>query len=157
VRYKRHRISAGELPTNSVLPGRGRRLVNLALGAGSFLMSIVGIMTPFVPTMPFVLATGYFLAGSSPLLHAMFTKSPLFGEMLRDWKELGGWRLRTKLKLLVLMAGVWGITLAIVEVSAPLIVTMGAVSSISVIAILRVRTVSDAASPAAGLPATVIT
>jgi uncharacterized membrane protein YbaN (DUF454 family) len=119
------------------------RLVNLALGSACFGMSIVGIMTPFVPTMPFVLATGYFLANSSPMLHELFRRSPLFGEMLCDWEEHGGWRMATKLKLFELMAIVWGATLAIAGFSWPLVVVMGLMSSISIVTILRVRTISD--------------
>jgi hypothetical protein len=130
--------------------GRVHRLVNLALGGASFVMSVIGIMTPFVPTMPFVLATGYFLANSSPTLHDLFRRSPLFGEMLTDWEERGGWRLGTKLKLFALMAFLWGATLAIAGFSWPLVIIMGLMSSISIVTILRVRTVSDE-SPTARL------
>jgi uncharacterized membrane protein YbaN (DUF454 family) len=135
-------------------PARWPRIVNLILGGVSFVMSIVGILTPLVPTMPFVLATGYFLALASPRLNEMFRRSPLFGEMLCDWEEFGGWRLRTKLKLFALMALVWGVTLAIVGVSPALVISMGLVSSISVIVILRVATVSDERTAARLVPAT---
>jgi uncharacterized membrane protein YbaN (DUF454 family) len=130
-------------PADTPVQGGLQRLVNLVLGGASFVMSVVGIMTPFVPTMPFVLATGYFLSRASPRLLGLFRRSPLFGEMLCDWEELGGWRLRTKLKLFGLMFGLWGLTLAIVGVSMPLVITMGVVSSISVLLILRMPTVSD--------------
>jgi hypothetical protein len=120
-----------------------RRLLYVALGGASFVMSVVGIMTPLVPTMPFVLATGYFLANSSPMLHDLFRRSPLFGEMLCDWEELGGWRLTTKLKLFALMAFLWGVTLVIADFSWPLVIIMGLMSSISVVMILRVPTISD--------------
>lgn len=123
---------------------RLRRLAYLALGAGSFVMSVVGIMTPFIPTMPFVLATGYFLAASSPTLHDLFRRSPLFGEMLCDWEEHGGWRPATKLKLVGLMVFVWAATLVILGFSWPLVITMGVMSSISIITILRVPTISHA-------------
>jgi uncharacterized membrane protein YbaN (DUF454 family) len=132
---------------------RVRRLVNLGLGCGCFVMSIVGIMTPIVPTMPFVLATGYFLANSSPTLHELFRRSPLFGEMLTDWEERGGWRTTTKLKLYGLMVFLWGVTLVIAGFSWPLVITMGLVSSISIITIARVPTISDAGSPTKLLPA----
>jgi uncharacterized membrane protein YbaN (DUF454 family) len=132
---------------------RVRRLVNLALGSGCFVMSVVGIMTPIVPTMPFVLATGYFLANSSPTLHELFRRSPLFGEMLTDWEEHGGWRTSTKVKLYGLMGFLWGLTLVIAGFSWPLVITMGLVSSISILTIIRVPTISDAGSPATPLPA----
>lgn len=124
-----------------------RRLAYVACAGGCFIMSVVGILTPFVPTMPFVLATGYFLANSSPTLHDLFLRSPLFGEMLCDWEERGGWRRATKLKLFALMAFVWGVTLMIVGFSWPLVITMGLISSISVVMILRVPTISDYGPP----------
>ena len=127
---------------------RIHRLVNLLLGGACFGMSIVGIMTPFIPTMPFVLATGYFLANSSPTLHELFRRSPLFGEMLTDWEERGGWRVATKLKLYGLMVFLWGVTLTITGFSWPLVVIMGLVSSISIVTIFRVPTISDDAPPA---------
>jgi len=106
-------------------------------------MSIVGILTPFVPTMPFVLATGYFLANSSETMHKLFRRSPLFGEMLADWEELGGWRMRTKLKLFALMVLVWVVTLALTGFSLPFFLTIVALSSISIVVILRVPTVAS--------------
>jgi uncharacterized membrane protein YbaN (DUF454 family) len=130
-----------------------RRLVHLALGGACFVMSVVGIMTPFVPTMPFVLATGYFLSNSSATLHGLFLRSPLFGEMLTDWEERGGWRVATKTKLFGLMAFLWGLTLSIAGFSWPLVVVGGLMSGISVVTILRVPTVSAAGTPAKLLPA----
>ena len=38
------------------------RLGNLAAAGGRFVMSGVGLVTPGIPTVPFVLATSYFLA-----------------------------------------------------------------------------------------------
>ena len=133
---------------------RVRRIVYLALGGGSFVMSVIGIMAPFVPTMPFVLATGYFLANSSPMLHDLFRRSPLFGEMLCDWEERGGWRLATKLKLFALMAIVWGVTLVLAGFSWPLVITMGLMSGISVVLILRVPTISNNGPPLKLIPTT---
>ena len=61
--------SAGSAGLRDVVIQEGRRLVNLAAAGGCFVMSIVGVITPGIPTVPFVLATGYFLARSSPALH----------------------------------------------------------------------------------------
>jgi uncharacterized membrane protein YbaN (DUF454 family) len=153
------RMDAVDLPHAALLRETGghhewvQRIVNLGLGVVCFGMSIVGIMTPFVPTMPFVLATGYFLANSSPTLHELFRRSPLFGEMLTDWEERGGWRVATKLKLFALMAGLWAITLAVAGFSWPFVTVMGLMSSISIVTILRVPTVASSLSPTKLLPA----
>jgi uncharacterized membrane protein YbaN (DUF454 family) len=94
--------------------------------------------------MPFVLATGYFLANSSTTLHKLFCRFPLFGEMLCDWEDYGGWKMATKVKLYVLMLCAWGITLAITGFSWPLVIVMGMVSGISIVTILKVPTVTGA-------------
>jgi uncharacterized membrane protein YbaN (DUF454 family) len=143
-------VDAGLRPARrqtGVYHERVRRLVYVAFGGGCFVMSVVGIMTPFVPTMPFVLATGYFLANSSPTLHDLFRRSPLFGEMLCDWEERGGWRMSTKRKLFALMAFVWGVTLLITGFSWQLVIIMGLMSGISVVMILRVPTIFDEEPP----------
>jgi len=95
---------AGPLPAGAdrlsslheVVVSGGRRIVNLAAAGGCFVMSIVGVVTPGIPTVPFVLATGYFLARSSPSLHNRFKNSPFFGQMVRDYEDRGGIRRSTK-------------------------------------------------------------
>lgn len=131
-----------ELRERGARQGHARRLANLAMGIGGFGMSVVGIVTPFVPTMPFVLATGYFLANSSPTLHGWFRRSPLFGDMLCEWEQFGGWTAATKVKLLVLTLCLWGITLALTGFSWPVVIAMGLVGGISMFTILRMPTAS---------------
>ena len=40
-----------------------KRLLYLALAGGSFMMTLVGLIVPGIPTVPFLLATSYFLRG----------------------------------------------------------------------------------------------
>ena len=64
-----------------------RRILYLGLAAGSFGMSIVGVILPGIPTVPFLLLTSYYLIRSSPALNERLLRSRLFGQMLRDWNE----------------------------------------------------------------------
>ena len=43
-----------------------RRFRYLALAAGSFAMTVVGLIVPGIPTVPFLLATSYYLAARHP-------------------------------------------------------------------------------------------
>jgi len=120
-----------------------RRAANLSAAGGCFVMSIVGVVTPGIPTVPFVLATSYFLARSSPKLHARFKRSRLFGPMVCDWEEYGGLRLGTKLKLVAITLVLVGVTVAIAGVSLPLVIVMGVMCGITLILVLRLPTVPE--------------
>ena len=57
-------------PHGPAAPSRSRpaprRLMYLALAGGSFAMTLVGLVVPGIPTVPFLLTTSYYLARSSP-------------------------------------------------------------------------------------------
>jgi hypothetical protein len=65
------------------------RLANLALAGVSFAATLVAIVIPGMPTVPFLMATGYYLARSSPRLNAALRRAPLFGQILGEWEEHG--------------------------------------------------------------------
>jgi uncharacterized membrane protein YbaN (DUF454 family) len=118
------------------------RAANLTAAGGCFVMSIIGFWTPGIPTVPFVLATSYFLARSSPVLHEKFRRSRLFGQMVRDWEERGGLRLETKIKLVAITFAIFGVTIAISGFSLPLLIVMGTMIAISLFVVLRLPTVN---------------
>jgi len=83
----------------------------LALAAGGFGMSVVGVIVPGIPTVPFVLLTSYFLVRSSPALNDRLLRSRLFGPLLHDWQRHGGVRRDVKwtamcATLVILLIGV---------------------------------------------------
>jgi uncharacterized membrane protein YbaN (DUF454 family) len=120
-----------------------RRPMNLAAAGGCFVMSIVGLVVPGIPTVPFVLATSYFLARSSPALHERLRRSRLFGKMVRDWEQYHGLQLSTKLKLVAVTFVIIGMTIATAGVSLPILIVMGIVTVVSLYIVVRIPTVSD--------------
>lgn len=108
-------------------------------------MSIVGVMTPGIPTVPFVLATSYFLARSSPKLHERFRRSRLFGPIVCDWEEYGGLRLGTKFRLVAITLVLVGVTIAIADLSPPLVIVMGVMGVITFAIVFRLPTVAETA------------
>ena len=122
-----------------------RRAVNLTAAGGCFAMSIVGVMTPGIPTVPFVLATSYFLARSSPKLHERFRRSRLFGPIVCDWEEYGGLRLGTKFRLVAITLVLVGVTIAIADLSPPLVIVMGVMGVITFAIVFRLPTVAETA------------
>lgn len=142
---------AGALPADvtrpwigEVLVGGVRRIVNLTAAGGCLVMSIVGVVTPGIPTVPFVLATGYFLARSSPKLHEKFRRAPLFGRMISDYEDLGGLRRATKVKAIAIALGLMAITVVLAGGELPILLVVGLMGSLGIYMVARIPTVRDA-------------
>lgn len=118
--------SPGSEPTLVTGP---RRLLYLAAGGGSVLMTIVGVIVPGIPTVPFLLSSSYFLARSSPRAHALLEATPLFGDMVREWDAHQALSRTSKRRLAVftlviitvtvVLAGPSPLVLGVVSVMAP--------------------------------------
>lgn len=68
----------------------GRRLVRVVfLGVGClfFLLGVIGVFLPFLPTTPFMILAASCFAKSSHRFHLWLTNHPVFGGLLRDWEE----------------------------------------------------------------------
>ncbi|MCE9607091.1 MAG: YbaN family protein [Planctomycetia bacterium] len=86
-----------EPPTegSSIKPLRGMRRVLYLAAAGLFFgLSIVGILLPGVPTVPFLLLTSFFLLRSSPALNERLLRARSCGPGLRDGHRQRGVRRR---------------------------------------------------------------
>lgn len=90
-----------------------RRLLFLAAGGGCLVMTVVGAILPGVPTVPFLLASSYYLARSSRRLHAGLVATPVFGGIVREWESHHAISRNSKMKLA-------GLTLAVVLTTATL-------------------------------------
>src|SRR5262245_37960171 len=80
-----------------------RRALYVALGLFFVALAILGVVTPLLPTTPFLLLAAFFFVRSSPRLHAWLLRSRLFGGMIRDWQRHRGVRPRVKVVALTLM------------------------------------------------------
>lgn len=74
-------------------------------GLGVFFvgMSIVGVLSPFIPTSPFVLLSSYFLIRSSRSLHHRLMQNRIFGPILDDFYVQEGIRWQLKRNTLIFM------------------------------------------------------
>jgi uncharacterized membrane protein YbaN (DUF454 family) len=94
-----------------------RRLIYLALAGGAFAMTVVAIVVPGIPTTPFLLATSYALARSSPRLNLLLRQSAFFGPIVDEWEQHGGFSRSSKVKLISLTAAVAMVAIAISPLS----------------------------------------
>lgn len=138
-------LSRGKRRAENVTTGL-MKLANLAAAGGCFLLSIVGVVTPGIPTIPFVLATSYFLVRSTPELNERFRNSWMFGQLVRDWEDAGGLRRGTKVRAIVFMFALMGVTLPTVT-SLPLVALTAVVATVDLWVVLRLPTIADEAEP----------
>ena len=124
--------SNGELVAHDVRPESGgirlatgyRRLRYLALAGGSFTLTLVGLVVPGIPTVPFLLGTSYYLARSSPRLNDRLRRTVLFGPILVEWERYQGLSRASKAKLIGLTAAIVVVTLAVGASSSPAVVAV---------------------------------
>ena len=92
---------------------RPMRAVWLAVGFAALLLAALGVVLPLLPTTPFLLVAAFAFARSSRRWHAWLHSHPVFGAIIRDWRQHRAIGPRTKVIGVASMAGVFGISLAL--------------------------------------------
>ena len=115
-------------------------MLYLFLGGSSFAMIFVGLAIPGVPTVPFVMASTYYLARSSARLHETLARSNIFGPIVAEWATYHGLSRLSKVKLAGLTAIVVAVSLLLVPLT-PLVITVTfSLSSAGLYGLLRLPT-----------------
>lgn len=71
-----------------------KRYLYIFLGSLSLFLGFLGLITPGIPTTPFILLTAYLYARSSPSLYAKLQKNKITGACLRSVEEGLSWKMR---------------------------------------------------------------
>lgn len=119
----------------------GRRVVLLTIAGGFFLLGVLGMVLPVLPTTPFLLLTSYFLVRSSPHLNARLLRSRFFGPILTDWQIRRGVRKDIKLKAVAMVVMTVGGSLYLTAASAPVAAAVAVLALIGIVVILRLPNV----------------
>ena len=120
-----------------------RRLWYLTLAGGSFGLTVVGLIVPGIPTVPFLLATSYYLVRSSPTLNGILLRSRFLGPILADLETGGGLRRINKIKLIGFTFIVGLVTVVLAGPSLVLPLPMAAATAVSLFAITRIPEIAD--------------
>jgi uncharacterized membrane protein YbaN (DUF454 family) len=115
-----------------------RRVYYLGMAGGSFTLTLVGLVVPGIPTVPFLLATSYYLARSSRRLNRRLAHSRFFGPILTDLEKYSGLRPINKLKLVGLVLAVGSITIVLAGPAVILVLIMAGAASVSLYAIMSI-------------------
>lgn len=124
-----------------------RKVYYLVMASGSFTLTIVGFIVPGVPTVPFLMATSYYLVRSSPRLNEKLLRSRFFGPILEDLQYSGGLRPRNKAKLIGLTLFVGGVTILLTLPPLSLLLLISAISGLSIYAISRIPSIGVGGQP----------
>jgi uncharacterized membrane protein YbaN (DUF454 family) len=114
-----------------------KRLLYLGLAGGSFGMTLVGLVVPGIPTVPFLLATSYFLARSSRWLDLKLRESVFFGPIVTEWEEHGGLGRRSKAKLMALTGAIVVAAIILSPLSVVAVILLIVISSLSIYGVYR--------------------
>lgn len=123
---------------DAAVAGGVKRLWYLAMAGGSFGMTLVGFLVPGVPTVPFLLATSYYLARSSPTLNRLLLRSWFFGPILQDYETYGGLRPISRFKLIGLTLTLGLVMLVLIGPPFVVLVIMVGVTTASLYLIMRI-------------------
>ena len=72
------------------------RYVLLVVAWMSLVLGLIGLVTPVLPTVPFIILASWAGMRSSRRVHDYLESHRVFGPILRDWREHGAVRRRTK-------------------------------------------------------------
>ncbi|MDF9393868.1 MULTISPECIES: DUF454 family protein [Methylococcus] len=123
----------------------------------SFLLTLAALIIPGLPTVPFLVATSFFLARSSPRLYLRLQGFPLFGPVLREWERFHSLGTESKDKLLKLSLGVLALSVVLYPLDP---IALGLAFLLGFITVFRIRSLpsrpgvpADEDQPAFGQPA----
>ena len=117
------------------------KVVYLVLAAVFFVLALIGVAFPGIPTTPFLLLTSYLLVRSSPKLNQKLLDSKWFGPILRDWQIKGGVRQSIKLKTLLLIGIVVPLTIVFTPAPDWAKLAIGLLALVGVIVVIRLPVV----------------
>lgn len=120
-----------------------RKWFHLSMAGITFVLAVIGVILPGIPTTPFLLLTSYHLLRSSHRLHNRLLESKVFGPLLRDWHVHRGVRPGVKTKSLVVMALIVGATVYLSGLPTRALWGIVACSMIGVVCILRLKVIDE--------------
>jgi uncharacterized membrane protein YbaN (DUF454 family) len=140
VRPRRHTSSLREnaaLEAKPVRIGGVKRAIFLALAGVFFVLAALGAILPVLPSTPFLLLTSYFLLRCWPQMNDRLLRSRLLGPLLRDWQERGGVARKVKVKAILLVTIIVGLTMAFAKLPLIAVALIGLLAIVGIFVVAR--------------------
>ena len=91
-------------PPRGLLPDPVKRHFYLSIGIASFILAMIGIVLPIMPTVPFLLLAAFCFARSNPKWEQQLLEHPRYGPSLRQWRERRAISRKAKVSALMAMS-----------------------------------------------------
>lgn len=124
-----------------------KRLKYLGLAGGAFAMTLAALVVPGLPTVPFLLATSYYLARSSPRLDALLRRTAFFGPILTEWEQDHGLSRSSKGKLIGLTVAIIVVTVVLIPLSPVALVVILLLMFVSIFGVIRLPALAEEPRP----------
>jgi uncharacterized membrane protein YbaN (DUF454 family) len=138
-------IPAAAQPVDGQYVRHAWRALYITLAGVSFVLGMIGIVLPGLPTTPFLLLTSYFLARSSPRMHRRLLANKLVGPILRHWQQHRAVEPRVKRQAVLLVGLAMVFLISFSNLPPVLLATVLALASIGLLVIYRLPTVKHKA------------
>ena len=124
------------------------RLLYLAMGAGALVMTVVGLIVPGIPTVPFLLLSSYGFARSSPTMNRWLLETRFLGPIVTEWEQHGGLSRTSRNKLIGLTVVIIVIAVLLAPLSPLGLVLIPVMASLSILGLYRLPGIPE--EPPAG-------
>ena len=118
------------------------RVVYISLAGTFFVLGMIGIVLPGLPTTPFLLLTSYLLARSWPRMNQMLLANRLTGPILRQWQQHRALEPRTKFQAAFLVCVAMALLICFSSLGPALLTTVLVLASIGLLVIYRLPTIT---------------
>ncbi|GKT11990.1 MAG: hypothetical protein ISEC1_P0963 [Thiomicrorhabdus sp.] len=108
------------------------------IGAISFLLGLIGVLLPLLPTTPFMILAATCFAKSSPRFHQALLNNRWIGKDLRQWEESKTMKRSTKKRSTILIIITFSISIAILWQRIELQIMLVTIMSILLFFIWRI-------------------
>ena len=88
-----------------------KKYVYLTLGFVCVGLAFFGVFIPGLPTTPFVLLAAWFFARSSKKFEKWLLDSPIFGKLLKDWRDYKGLSVKSKIVAVCVILPTFSLTI----------------------------------------------
>ena len=114
-----------------------RKAIYLVLAGFFFVLGVLDVALPVLPTTPFLLLTSYFLIRTSPRMNRALLRSPVLGQVLKEWQQDGGVRLSVKIQAITIVVLIVGATLIFSPLSVLLKSVLVALACVGILVVIR--------------------
>ena len=132
----------------TVQPANGKyvlgiwRIVYISLAGTFFVIGMIGIVLPGLPTTPFLLLTSYLLARSWPRMNQMLLANRLSGPILSKWQQHRAVDRRIKFQAALLVGVAMALLICFSSLGPALLTTVLVLAAIGLLVIYRLPTIT---------------